>query len=115
VIDPQDWRQPIIDKLSVGALPEDAAEARRLSCKAKSFVLIDMMLYKNIASSIRQRCIMLKEGRHILANVHGGTYGHHAAPRSLIAEVFRQGFYWPTSMADAEQVVRACEGCQYYA
>jgi hypothetical protein len=58
---------------------------------------------------------MLKEGQHILANVHGGTCGHHVAPRSLIGEVFMQGFYWPTSMADTEQVIRACEGCQYYA
>lgn len=112
MVDPQDWRQPIIDKLSVGALPEDTIEARGLSCKAKSFVLIDGMLYKKSASSIMQRCIMLKEGRHILANVHGGTCGHHAAPRSLIGKVFRQGFYWPTVMADAEQAVWTCEGHQ---
>ena len=28
--------------------------------------------------------------------------------------MFRQGFYWPTAVADAEQIVRNYEGCQYY-
>ena len=26
-----------------------------------------------------------------------------------------QGFYWPTTVANAEQIVRTCKGCQYYA
>jgi hypothetical protein len=29
--------------------------------------------------------------------------------------VFRQGFYWPTAVADAREVVCTCEGCQFYA
>lgn len=40
------------------------------------------------------------------------------APRDLTSarrEAFRQGFYWPTAMTNVEQVVRTCEGCQYYA
>jgi hypothetical protein len=36
----QDWHQPLIDRLS-SALLEDATEATRLSCKAKSFVLVN--------------------------------------------------------------------------
>jgi transposase InsO family protein len=28
--------------------------------------------------------------------------------------MFRQGFYWPTAIADANEVVRTCEGCQFY-
>ena len=35
--------------------------------------------------------------------------------RTLVGNAFRQGFYWPTTVADAEQIVRTCEGCQYYA
>jgi hypothetical protein len=41
--------------------------------------------------------------------------GHHAAPRTLVGNVFRQGFYWPTAVADANEVIRTCEGCQFYA
>jgi hypothetical protein len=31
-----------------------------------------------------------------------------------MGNVFRQGFYWPTAVADANEVVRTCEGCQCY-
>jgi hypothetical protein len=27
---------------------------------------------------------------------------------------FRQGFYWPTAVANASEIVRTCEGCQFY-
>jgi hypothetical protein len=27
----------------------------------------------------------------------------------------RQGFYWPSAVADAEHIMRMCLGCQYYA
>jgi transposase InsO family protein len=32
-----------------------------------------------------------------------------------MGNAFRQGFYWPTAVADANEVVRTCEGCQFYA
>jgi hypothetical protein len=41
--------------------------------------------------------------------------GHHAAPRNFVGNAFHQGFYWPTTVADANEVVRTCEGCQFYA
>jgi hypothetical protein len=66
------------------------------------------------ASEIKQKCIALEEGRLLLVEVHRGTCGPHAAPRSLIGKAFKQGFYWPTAMTDTEQVVWTCEGCQYY-
>jgi hypothetical protein len=41
--------------------------------------------------------------------------GHHAAPCTLVDNAFRQGFYWPTAVTDASEIVRTCEGCQFYA
>jgi transposase InsO family protein len=41
--------------------------------------------------------------------------GHHAAPHTLVGNAFCQGFYWPTVVADASEIVRTCEGCQFYA
>jgi transposase InsO family protein len=32
-----------------------------------------------------------------------------------VGNVFRQGFYWPTAVADASEIVRTCEGYQFYA
>jgi hypothetical protein len=34
---------------------------------------------------------------------------------TLVGNAFLQGFYWPTAVADANEVVRTCEGCQFYA
>jgi hypothetical protein len=31
-----------------------------------------------------------------------------------VGNAFHQGFYWPTAVADANEVVRTCEGCQFY-
>jgi transposase InsO family protein len=31
-----------------------------------------------------------------------------------VGNAFRQGFYWPTAVADASEIVRTCEGCQFY-
>jgi transposase InsO family protein len=44
-----------------------------------------------------------------------GACGHHAAPRALVGNAFRQGFYWPTAVANATRIVRSCRGCQFYA
>jgi transposase InsO family protein len=35
--------------------------------------------------------------------------------RALVGNAFRQGFYWPTAVADATRNVRSCQGCQFYA
>jgi hypothetical protein len=43
-----------------------------------------------------------------------GACGHHATPRALVGNAFRQGFYWPTAVADATRIVRSCQGCQFY-
>jgi hypothetical protein len=55
------------------------------------------------------------EGREILNEIHSGDCGHHACSRSLVAKAFRHGFYWLTAHADAEDIVRKCDGCQKFA
>jgi hypothetical protein len=37
------------------------------------------------------------------------------ALHTLMGNAFRQGFYWPMAVADANEIVRTCEGCQFYA
>jgi hypothetical protein len=32
-----------------------------------------------------------------------------------VGNAFRQGFYWPTAIANASEIVRTCKGCQFYA
>jgi transposase InsO family protein len=82
---------------------------------AKSFTLIDGELYKRAVSGVLQHCIPIPQGRELIRDIHAGICGHHAAPRTLVGNAFRQGFYWPTAVADASEVVRTYEGCQFYA
>jgi hypothetical protein len=111
----EDWREKYITWIAQGELPADRAVARRIAKVAKSFALVDGELYKRTASGILQRCVPIPEGRELLRDVHAGICGHHAAPHTLVGNAFRQGFYWPTAVTDASEIVRTCEGCQFYA
>ena len=111
----EDWRAKFLAWIDLGELPSDRTEARRIARKAKSFAVIDGELYKRAASGVLQQCIPIPHGRELIRDIHAGVCGHHAAPRTLVGNAFRQGFYWPTAVADANEVVRTCEGCQFYA
>jgi FtsZ-binding cell division protein ZapB len=74
---------------------------------------------ENIGSTLGASLVeiseIITEGQELLQEIHSGACGHHAAPRALVGNAFRQGFYWPTAVADATRIVRTCEGCQFYA
>jgi hypothetical protein len=40
---------------------------------------------------------------------------NHIASRALAGKAFRQGFYWPTALSDAEYLVKTCDACQFHA
>jgi len=111
----RDWCAQYLDWMIRGVLPSDHAQARRIARQAKSFVLIDDELYKHSPSGILQRCIPIPEGKELIRDIHAGICGHHAAPRTLVGNTFRQGFYWPTAVANTTDAVRTCESCQFYA
>jgi hypothetical protein len=113
----QNWQTPYLQYLHRGELPLNKAEARRLAQHAKSFVLLgdEKELYRRSPSGILQRCISVAEGQGLLQEIHSRACGHHAAPRALVRNAFRQGFYWPTAVADATRIVRSCQECQFYA
>ncbi|XP_014660188.1 uncharacterized protein LOC106804158 [Setaria italica] len=99
-----DWRTPYLDYLIRESLPTDKTEARGIAHGTKSFVIIDQELYKRSHTGILQRCIPIEQGKALLHDIHAGACGHHAAPRTLFGNAFRQGFYWPTAVADATRV-----------
>jgi hypothetical protein len=111
----EDWRGKYIAWMDRGELPSDRSEARHITRMAKSFTLVDGELYKRAASGVLQQCVPIPQGRELLRDIHMGVCGHHAAPRTLVGNTFRQGFYWPTAVVDASEIVRTCEGCQFYA
>ena len=62
-------------------------------------------------TGILQLCIPIEQGKLLLSDIHGGVCGHHTTPRTLVGNAFQQSFYWPTVVADAEQIVCTREGC----
>jgi hypothetical protein len=110
----KDWRAKYLAWMDRWELPSDQSEARRIARMAKSFTIVDGELYKRAASGILQRCIPIPHGRELIRDIHAGVCGHHVAPHTLVGNAFRQGFYWPTAVADANEVMHTCEGCQFY-
>jgi hypothetical protein len=110
-----DWRDKYIARIDRGELLSNRSEARRIARMAKSFTLINGELYKHAASSVLWRCVPIPQGRELLRDIHAGVCSHHAAPRTLVGNAFLQGFYWPTAIVDASEIVHTCEGCQFYA
>ena len=92
---PFDWRTPFLNCLIRCELPEDRSEARCITRRAKSYLIYgeNKELYRRSPTGILQRCITIEEGRKLLEDLYLGACGHHAAPRTLIGNAFRQGFY----------------------
>jgi hypothetical protein len=61
------------------------------------------------------KCVPRQEGKDILEEIHKGVCGNHTSSRTLVSKAFRRAFYWPTALGDAEELVRRCQGCQYFA
>jgi hypothetical protein len=83
-----DWGFAILEWLVGGKLPSDQIEARRITRRAKAFVLIDGELYKRWTASILMRCILADQGHELLQEIHADTCGQHAGPRTLVEKAF---------------------------
>jgi ribonuclease HI len=111
-----DWRQPFINYIHEQKVPSDKSSAEQLICQAKSYVLVGDKLYRRgTTSGVLMKCVPREEGKDILEEIHKGVCGNHASSRTLVSKAFRQAFYWPTALGDAEELVRRCQGCQYFA
>ena len=109
------WVAELKAYLESGTLPEGDAEAERVARQAGSYCLKDGDLYRQRPNGVALRCISEEQGRELLADIHGGDCGHHSSSRTLAGKVFRSGFYWPTVLQDATELVQSCEACQFHA
>ena len=69
-------------------------------------------LYKSGVVTPWLKCIPVNQGIELLKEIHAGICGSHIGIRPLAAKAFRQGFFWPSALKDAEKVVKTCEACQ---
>ena len=116
VAEPQDttWERHIICFLQTGKLPGDQDEAEKVARRASMYQFVDDTLYRRRPNGVKFKCIYREEGKELLAEIHKGMCSSHIGSRALVGKAFRQGFYWPTTLQDAVELVTNCEACQLH-
>jgi transposase InsO family protein len=57
---------------------------------------------------------MKEDGYDILQEIHEGVCGNHVASRTLVGKAYKAGFWWPTAVTDAEDLMRRCQNYQFF-
>jgi ribonuclease HI len=109
------WISEIRDYLKENILHEDHVSAERIVRLAKRYTVVEGDLYRRGTNDILMRCITQEEGHELLTKIHGGECGSHSSSRTLVGKAFRHGFYWPTALQDAAEMVKSCKACQFHA
>jgi hypothetical protein len=107
-----DWLLDFIAYIVEKRVPEDKVEREKIVWCAANYIVISTELYQRSASNgLLMKCILRSEGLELLQEIHGGECGNHATSANLVGKAYRSGFYWPTALADAQDLVRRCKGC----
>jgi ribonuclease HI len=112
---PDAWISEIRDYLKENILLEYHVSAERIVRLAKRYAVVEGGLYRRGANDIYMWCITQEEGHELLMEIHGGECGSHSSSRTLVGKAFRHGFYWPTALQDAAEMVKSCKACQFHA
>src|SRR3954464_7138875 len=78
------------------------------------YQLVDDTLHRRRPNGVKLKSICWDEGKELLPGIHKGMCGSHIGSRALIGKAFRQGFYWPTALQDAVELVSTGEVCQFH-
>ena len=109
------WMDPIWDYINDGTLPDDPKEAAKIRVRSSRFTNHKGSLYKRGFFTPFLKCIAGEDTKYVLKEVHEGICGNHIGARTLAGKVLRQGYYWPTMLKDATNLVKRCRICQEHA
>ncbi|GJR49156.1 reverse transcriptase domain-containing protein [Tanacetum coccineum] len=108
----ESWMTPIHEYLVSGLLPEDPKESRKIRVKAPQYNLIRGNLYRRSFYTTWLRCVASPQTDDIVKEVHKGSCGFNAEPRSMVVRITKQGYYWPSMHRDTTKVLQDCEKCK---
>ena len=109
------WMEPIWDYIIDGRLLDDPKEAAKIRTRSARFTNHKGSLYKRGFFTPILKCIAGKDTEYVLREVHEGIYANQIEARALAGKVLRQGYYWPTILKDAIDLVKKCRICQEHA
>ncbi|XP_020164206.1 uncharacterized protein [Aegilops tauschii subsp. strangulata] len=89
------WTEEFKAYLIQGTLQEKEEDAKCVARQATAYCIQDGELYRKWPNDVSLWCISREQGHELLADIHGGDYGHHSSSRTLVGKAFRGGFYWP--------------------
>jgi ribonuclease HI/transposase InsO family protein len=110
-----DWILELKAFLVSSRFPEDESEAERIVCQASRYCVKDGDLYRRHPNNVALKCISTHQGQELLWDIHADECGHHAFASTLATKAYRSGFYWPSALWDAAEMVKRCEACQFHA
>jgi hypothetical protein len=111
-----DWCNPFIDFILDQLVLENKVECECITRRSANYVVIGTDLYRKAASiGVLMKCILRSKGLQLLTKIHSGECGCHATSTKLVDKAYRSGFYWPTAMTVAKDLVKRCKGCQFFA
>ena len=105
------WMNPIWDYIIDGSQPDDPKEVAKIRARFARFTNHKGSLYKQGFFTPFLKCIVGKDTEYVLREVHEGICGNHIGARALAKKVLRQGYYWPTILKDATDLVKKCKIC----
>nr|XP_027124156.1 uncharacterized protein LOC113740835 [Coffea arabica] len=112
---PASWMTPLADFLSLGVLPENKIEARRLQLRVAKYAYSRGTLYRRSYLSPWLKCVTPEEGDYVLREIHEGLCAAHVESRVLAKKCLLMGYYWPSVFQDAAALVQQCRAYQVHA
>ena len=107
----EDWRSTVMAYLRGHFVPEDEKEEKRLALRARSYSIINDTLYRGGVCAPLLKCISQAERKQLLQEIHAGMCSSHIGTRALVGKAFREGFDWPSAMANAHEIICTCPNC----
>eukprot|EP00253_Pinus_taeda_P022398 PITA_22398 len=114
IIDSESQYADLIFYLKNGYAPPNLSykNKRAIRLKAKNFIIIDDVLFRQNYDSVLLRCLEKPEAQKVLKELHDGPAGGHFGADTTAHKVIHAGYYWPTLFRDAHEYVRKCRNCQ---
>ncbi|KAL2906100.1 Gypsy retrotransposon integrase-like protein 1 [Bienertia sinuspersici] len=113
-ISEEDWRQPLVDYLKHGKLPDDVKHRMEIRRRVARFIYYKGTLHKRSFLATWWICLGEEEAQKVMEEAHSGFCGAHQSGPKLHDRIKRLGYYWPTMVQDCMDYAKRCEACQFH-
>ncbi|XP_070039271.1 uncharacterized protein [Nicotiana tomentosiformis] len=93
VIEEEDWRQPLIEYLEHGKLPEDPRQRTDIKRRAPRFIFYKGTLFRRSFKGLFLRCLDKEEAHQAMEEAHFVSCGAHQSGPKLHFCIKRMGYY----------------------